>query len=129
MALTLATEISDDAVIFRCSGRIVVGDEDAALPERVKSILMGTPKIVIDLSGVDYIDSGGIGILVGLHLSAKSRGGDLKLVSPSQRVEEVLGRTKLNSIFSICKTIDDALAAFSGKIARKSAAADSVGSC
>jgi anti-sigma B factor antagonist len=117
MALTIATQISDEAVIFRCHGRIVVGDEGAALRERVKSILMGTPKIVIDLCGVDYVDSGGIGILVGLHLSAKSRGGDLKLVSPGQRVQEVLGRTKLNTVFSTYKTIDDALAAFSAQVA------------
>ncbi len=76
-----------------------------------------TPKIVIDLSSVEYIDSGGLGILVGLHVSAKHRGGDLKLVSPSQRVQEVLGRTKLNSIFSIYKAVDEALAAFSGRVA------------
>jgi anti-sigma B factor antagonist len=117
MPLTIATQISDDAVIFRCRGRIVVGDEGAALRERVKSILMGTPKIVIELSGVDYIDSGGLGILVGLHLSAKNRGGDLKLVSPGQRVQRVLGETKLNTVFSIYESVDDALAAFSGKVA------------
>jgi anti-sigma B factor antagonist len=117
MALTIATQISDDAVIFRCSGRIVVGDEGAALRERIKSILMGTPKIVIDLSGVDYIDSGGLGILVGLHISAKNRGGDIKLVSPSERVQRVLGETKLNTVFSIYESVDDAVAAFSGKVA------------
>jgi anti-sigma B factor antagonist len=117
MALTMTTEISDDVVIFRCFGRIVVGDEGAALRERVKSILMGTPKIVIDLCSVEYIDSGGLGILVGLHISARNRGGDLKLVSPGPRVQEVLNRTKLNSIFSIYKSVGEARAAFCGQVA------------
>jgi anti-sigma B factor antagonist len=117
MALTMVTQISDDVVIFRCVGRIVVGDEGAVFRERVRGILIGTPKIVIDLCSVDYVDSGGLGILVGLLISAKNRGGDIKLVSPSQRVQHVLGHTKLNTIFSIYKTLDEALAAFSGKVA------------
>jgi anti-sigma B factor antagonist len=72
---------------------------------------------VIDLCSVDYIDSGGLGILVGLHVAAKNRGGGIKLVSPSQRVQRVLGETKLNTVFSIYESVDDALAAFSGKVA------------
>jgi anti-sigma B factor antagonist len=117
MALTIATEISDDVAIFRCRGRIVVGDEGAVFRERVRNMLTGTAKIVIDLGSVDYIDSGGLGILVGLHLSANNRGGDIKLVSPTQRVQDVLRRTKLNTIFSVYQTTDEALAAFPKEIA------------
>jgi len=72
---------------------------------------------VIDVSSVDYVDSGGLGILVGLYIAAKNRGGDIKLVSPSQRVQRVLGETKLNGVFSMYKTVDEALAAFSRQVA------------
>ena len=73
----------------------------AVLCERVIHLLSGTPKIVVNLNGVDYIDSGGFGILVGLFISAKKRGGELKLVSPNKRVKEVLRHTNLDTIFRV----------------------------
>lgn len=115
MALTLQGQISGDVVIVRCHGRIVFGDEGAVFRERVRSMLIGTPKIVVDLSGVDYIDSGGLGILVGLLTSAKKRGGEIKLVSPSQRVQDVLCSTKLNTVFRVYQSDDEAVAAFPPK--------------
>jgi anti-sigma B factor antagonist len=117
MTLSLATQISGDIVVFVCHGRIVFGDEGAVFRERVRNALTGTPKIVIDLSSVDYIDSGGLGILVGLHISAKKRGGDIKLLSPNQRVQNVLSHTKLNTVFSTYRTLEEAVAAFSGRVA------------
>ena len=117
MALTIATQIHGNVVVLRCRGRIVFGDEGAVFRERVRSELTGTSKIVIDLCSVDYIDSGGLGILIALHIAANTRGGDIKLVSPSERVQRVLGETKLNTVLSIYESVDDALAAFTGKVA------------
>lgn len=117
MGLRITTQIQGNVVVLRCRGRIVFGDEGAIFRERVRSELTGTSKIVIDLSSVEYIDSGGLGILVSLHTTAKNRGGDIKLVSPSERVERVLGETKLNTVFSVYPNLDAALAAFSGKVA------------
>ena len=96
MALRIETQISGDVFIVRCDGRIVFGDEGAALRERVGSMLSGSPRIVVNLNGVHYVDSGGLGILVGLSVSARNRGGELKLVNPSQRVSDMLRRTKLD---------------------------------
>ncbi len=90
MALRIQTQISGDVFIFLCDGRIVFGDEGAVLRERIGNMLPATPKIVVNLSGVDYIDSGGLGILVGLLVSARNRGGELKLVSPRKRVKDPL---------------------------------------
>src|SRR5437773_3505315 len=86
---------------------IVFGDEGAVLRERVNNMLSGTPKIVVDLRRVDHIDSGGLGILVGLFVSAKNRGGELKLVSPNPHVKEVLRRTNLNTLFSVYRNDDE----------------------
>jgi len=71
MLLRVQTEVSGDVFILRCDGRIVFGDEGAVLRDRVINLLSGTPEIVVNLNGVDYIDSGGFGILVGLFISAK----------------------------------------------------------
>ncbi|PYX59537.1 MAG: hypothetical protein DMG76_05295 [Acidobacteria bacterium] len=60
MALKVQTQIAGDVCILHCSGRIVFGDEGAAFRERGRNILAGTPKVVVDLNEVDYIDSGGL---------------------------------------------------------------------
>jgi len=80
-------------------------------------MLSGTPKIVVNLVGVDYIDSGGLGLLVGLFVSAKNRGGELKLVSPKKRITDVLRRTNLDTIFRVYGNDDEAVAAFRKEVA------------
>lgn len=116
MALTLQAEIFDDVFILRCDGRIVFGDECAVLRERVGSMLSGTPKIVVNLQGVDYIDSEGVGMLVGLLVSAKNRGGELKLASPCKRVKKLLRRTSLDTVFRVYGSSDEAVAAFGQQV-------------
>jgi len=73
MGLRVQTQVSGNAFVLHCEGRIVFGDEGAALRERVGSLLSGTPKIVVNLGAVEHIDSGGIGILVGLFVGKKPR--------------------------------------------------------
>src|SRR5213593_3940879 len=55
MALGIQTHISGDVFIVRCDGRIVFGDEGAALRERVRNMLSGSPRIVVNLNGVHYV--------------------------------------------------------------------------
>jgi anti-sigma B factor antagonist len=117
MALRVQTQISGDVFILRCDGRIVFGDECAVLRERVVNMLPGTPKIVLNLKGVDYIDSGGLGMLVGLLLSARNRGGELKLASLRKRVKDVLRNTNLDRIFRVYGNNEDAVAAFGKQVA------------
>ncbi len=117
MALKEQIQISGDVLIFLCDGRIVFGDEGAVLRERIRNMLPGTPKIVVNLNGVDYIDSGGLGILVGLLVSARNRGGELKLVSPNERIKELLRRTSLDKIFRVYGNDEEAVAAFRKKVA------------
>lgn len=117
MALRVETEISGDVFILRCNGRIVYGDECAVLRERVVSMLSGSPKLVVNLKGVDYVDSEGLGMLVGLLVSARHRRGELKLVSPRKRVRDLLRRTNLEGVFSVYEKDDEAVAAFHIQVA------------
>ena len=112
MALTVQTQISGDVFILDCNGRIMSGDECAVLRERVVNML-GIPKIVVNLQGVDYIDSEGLGMLVvGLLVSARNRSGDLELASPRKRVTDLLRRTNLDTIFRVYANNEEAVAAF-----------------
>lgn len=117
MALRMQTQISGDVCILQCEGRIVFGDEGAALRERVGNMLIGTSRIVVNLEKVDHIDSGGLGILVGLFISARNRGGELKLVSPNEHVNDVLRRTNLDTVFKVYCNDGEAVAAFRKQVA------------
>jgi anti-sigma B factor antagonist len=116
MSLKMETDISGDVVILHCAGRLVFGDETAAFRERVRNILLGTQQIVVNLSSVEYIDSGGLGALVAVLASTRHRHGEIKLVGPNQRVAELLQRTRLNAVFSSYESDDEAVRAFQANI-------------
>lgn len=108
----METDISGDVVILYCAGRLVFGDETAAFRERVKNILLGTQQIVVNLSGIEYVDSGGLGTLVGMLASTRNRHGEIKLVGANQRVVDLLQRTRLNTVFKSYESNDEAVTAF-----------------
>jgi anti-sigma B factor antagonist len=110
--LSIHTEVRGNVLIFHCQGRLVFGDEGVVLRERVGNMLEASPNVVMNLREVDHIDSGGIGVLIGLLVSARNRGGDLKLVAPNQHVTDVLRRTKLHTIFRLYESDDDAITGF-----------------
>jgi anti-sigma B factor antagonist len=117
MALTIQTQMSGDVFVLGCNGRIVSFDDCAVLRETVGNMLRETLKIVVNLKEVDYIDSEGVGLLVGLLVSARNRGGELKLASLGKRVEDVLRRTNLDTIFAVYANNDEAVAAFGKQVA------------
>jgi anti-sigma B factor antagonist len=112
MRLKMETRISGDVLILRCAGRLVFGDEAAAFRERIRNILLGTNQIVVNLSGIEYIDSGGLGTLVGTLASTRNRHGEIKLVRPVQRVSDLLRRTRLHTVFKSYESDADAVRAF-----------------
>ena len=110
MTLHLSTRTSGDAVIVDCAGNIVYCEEAAFLQSYVRSLLEQHHHIVLDLSAVTWIDSHGIGTMVGLWASARKSGGDLKLAALNSRVQNVFTITKLMSMFSTFETAEQAAA-------------------
>jgi anti-sigma B factor antagonist len=101
MTLKLSSRTMDGVTIVDCSGRIIFGDETVALRDFVKEHLKINNQIVINLAAVNYIDSGGLGTLVGLYTSARGCGGQVKLASLTTRVGELLQVTKLLTVFEV----------------------------
>jgi anti-sigma B factor antagonist len=112
MALKISTRQAAGVAVINCSGRIVFGEETAELREAVKSLLQCEKQIVIDLGGVSYIDSGGLGTLVGLYTSARNVGGEIKLANLTQRVHDQLQITKLITVFDCYESEQAAVNAF-----------------
>jgi anti-sigma B factor antagonist len=101
MTLKIGSREVEGATIVDCHGRIVFGDESIALREFVKDVLKDNNQVVINLGAVNYIDSGGLGTLVGLYTSARSAGGVIKLANLTNRVGELLQVTKLLTVFEV----------------------------
>ena len=112
MALKISTREAGGVTLVSCSGRIVFGEEAADLREVVKSLLQREKQIVVDLAGVSYIDSGGLGTLVGLYTSARNVGGEIKLANLTQRVHDQLQITKLITVFDCYDSEQAAVNAF-----------------
>ncbi len=118
MQLKLTTRTVQDILIVNCDGRIVFGEESAELRDKVKALIAQNKRIVLNLGGVTYIDSGGLGTLVALYTTAHNAGGAIKLTDLTQRVGDLLQVTKLLTIFEVYDTEEEAIQSF-----RKGAAA------
>ena len=112
MKLTLATKMKDGILVVDCSGRILFGEESSLLRDTVKKVLSDYKRIVLNLGEVDYIDSGGLGILVELRTSAQNAGGTIKLTSLTKRVSDLLQITKLLTVFDVYNSEAEAVESF-----------------
>jgi anti-sigma B factor antagonist len=101
MMLKITVQNLGDTSVVRCHGRIVAGDAGSILRNAVLS-QRHTRVLVIDLARVERIDAGGLGVLLGLRESARSRAIMFKLMNATKRVEEILELTHLQRVFEFC---------------------------
>ena len=102
MSLKIETREVAHVTILDIHGRIVLGDEIGALRDAVRALVAeGKKKIILNLVGVDYIDSSGLGELVSAFTSIRSQGGELKLLNLTKRVHSLLQITRLLTVFDV----------------------------
>ncbi len=118
MQLKISTRTVDGILIVDCHGRLVFGEESAVLRDTVRKLIAENNRIVLNLGGVNYIDSGGLGTLVSLYTTARTAGGSIKLANLTQRVGDLLQVTKLVTVFEVYNNDEEAIESF-----RKGAAA------
>jgi anti-sigma B factor antagonist len=94
--------VVDGVTILDLSGRITLGEGSVTLRDAVKDVLAkGSKSILLNLADVDYIDSSGLGELVSAYTTVKNQGGELKLLSLTAKVHDLLQITKLYTVFDI----------------------------
>jgi len=99
---TVTLRQANGAVVADIIGKIALAEGTGMLRDTVRNFLeRGHNRILLNLEGVDFIDSAGLGELVRTHASVRSRGGHLKLVNPSASVHHLLLITKLDRVFDI----------------------------
>lgn len=102
MSITINYRESANAVILKIAGRITLGAAGTFIQDHVRELLNSEHKsIVLDLHGVTYLDSSGLGQLVGSYATAVSHGAEIKLLNLNKRVYDLMQITKLYTVFEI----------------------------
>jgi len=101
--LKLETEKTSDSVLVHCTGRIVWGTSPL-LQNTVRPLVSGNKCVVLDLTNVSYLDSSGLGSIVGLWVNAKKNNCDLKLVRLNERIKELLHLSNLDMLEAFDRT-------------------------
>lgn len=113
MSVATAIQEVEGVSVVGLSGRIILGDESGALREAVQGLVAaGKRKIILNMSDVTYIDSAGLGILVGCYVSAKKNGALIRLCALGHKFQEVLQLTRLFTIFDVYDTLPAAIESF-----------------
>ena len=103
----------DGVTVLDLSGKITMGEASGKLRSAVQEALgAGSKKILLNLAEVNYIDSAGLGELVSAFTTAKNAGAELKLLSLTKKVHDLLVITKLLTVFDVKDSEADAVKSF-----------------
>lgn len=102
MSVTINVRETANAVILEVTGRITLGVAGPSLQDGVRELLNnGHKNIILDLGGVTFLDSSGLGQLVGSYATAVSHGSEIKLLNLNKKVYDLMQVTKLYTVFAI----------------------------
>ncbi len=113
MSAKVKVRNAGDVAILDLSGRITLGDGSGMVRNSIKELVAGgSRKILVNLHDVTYLDSAGLGELVGSYATLTNLGGHIKLLHPQGKVSDMLTVTKLYTIFTSFTDEDEALRSF-----------------
>ncbi len=96
--LQLTTEKTPERIIVRGVGRITA-ETEADFQDTIRNLIPQTKRLVLDLTGVDFVDSSGLGALVSLHMHASRSGCLIEIANPRPRIRDLFKITKLSNVF------------------------------
>jgi len=111
--MQIEERVVGDVTILDLKGKITLGEGDEALKDKINSLtLQNRKQILLNLEGVPYIDSAGLGEVVRTYTTVSRQGGQLKLVNLTKRIEDLLSITKLLTVFETFESEAEALQSF-----------------
>ena len=111
--ITISERQAGDVTILDLAGKVTIGEGSVALRGAIRRLLgEGKSKILLNLAGVGYIDSSGIGELVSSFTAVNKEGGTLKLLKLTQKIQDLLAITKLLTVFDVFDEESEALSSF-----------------
>ena len=111
--MKLSARETDGITVVALEGSVLGGPDATALNDTLhKLVEKRKKKIVLDLSGVESMNSSGLGMLIGALTTMKNAGGELKIAAASKKIESLLVITKLSTVFELLPTTKKAIASF-----------------
>jgi anti-sigma B factor antagonist len=102
-----------DVTILDMSGEVRIGEGSVALRDAIRTLSgEGKKKLLLNLGGVNYVDSSGIGELIANYTTVSRQGGQLKLLNLTERIQNLLVITKLLTVFDVYEDESTALKSF-----------------
>jgi anti-sigma B factor antagonist len=102
-----------DVVILDLHGKILIGEGDDALREAVTKLAdSAKTKILLNLADVPYVDSAGLGEIVRTYTTVSRKGGKLKLLNLTKKIQDLLSITKLLTVFETYESEDEAVRSY-----------------
>jgi anti-sigma B factor antagonist len=113
MSAKITTRHVEGTTVLEVGGRIMLGEGGVALRDAIQETLKtGTKKLIVDMGGVNYMDSSGVGELTAAYTSARNKGCELKLLHLTRKIDDLMQITKLATIFDIYSNEQHALSSF-----------------
>ena len=112
--MEIAERTVSDVTVLDLKGKMTLGEGDELLKDKINSLLVqGKKKLLLNLEGVPYIDSAGLGEIVRTYTTVSRQGGSLKLLNLTKRIEDLLSITKLLTVFETFDSEAEAVNSFS----------------
>ncbi|HLU26491.1 MAG TPA: STAS domain-containing protein [Longimicrobiales bacterium] len=102
----------DDVTVIDVEGQLIVGNRQELKQKVLQELEAGGRKFLIDFANTGYIDSSGLGVLVSLSKKIREQGGELRLANLNEDLRTLFELTKLDTLFQISATRDEALKSF-----------------
>jgi anti-sigma B factor antagonist len=111
--MEIAERTVNDVTILDLKGKMTLGEGDELLKDKINSLLsQGRKKLLLNLEGVPYIDSAGLGEVVRTYTTVSRQGGSLKLLNLTKRIEDLLSITKLLTVFETYESEPEAVQSY-----------------
>jgi len=112
--MQIEERLTGDVIVLDLKGKMTLGEGDELLKDKVNSLVhQGRRKVVLNLEGVPYIDSAGLGEIVRTYTTISRQGGSMKLLNLTKRITDLLSITKLLTVFETYDNEADAVRSFS----------------
>ena len=114
--LSIAERSEGEVTILTLSGEMVLDDGDLAFGRQISDLIArGRVRIVVDLAGVTYIDSSGVGMMAAKLKRVRAAGGDMRLTHLTSRSQRLLGMLKLMTVFEAFEDEETAIRSFAAR--------------
>lgn len=101
-----------DVTVVSVTGQLIVGNRQELKDDVIKLLESGSRKFLLDFEDTGYIDSSGLGVLVSLSKKIREKGGEMRLAGLNEDLRTLFELTKLDTLFYIADTRDEALKGF-----------------